>query len=111
MKIGDLLKNRIQAPNLEEKILRDTKDYQLKFRDAVNEFVKVINKELAQEGKPPLPFIAIRMKLIALKEIDDLRVFYKHCRYKGNGRINGVRYTFKRAFFERTKKIIHVEEK
>lgn len=103
--IGDFLQNRIQTPDLEKKIVRDTKDYQLKFRDAVNEFLKIINKELAQEGKPPLPFMAIRMKLIAVKEIDELRVFYKHCRHKGNGRIKEVRYTFKRAFFERTLKI------
>ena len=93
MEITDLLKNRqFTQEGMKQKSIAYNKDY----TKAVKAFTDRINADRKKEKKPPITFMAVRMKLLALKEIDDLRAFYKTCldyrrKKKGN--------TFSKAFF------------
>lgn len=80
-------------------------EYGKKWNEAVQFFQIRINKDRKKDKKLPIPFIAVRMKLVALREIDDLRWFYRECvryatTYQEN-RINGrpIRNTFSRCFY------------
>ena len=78
MHISELLKNRIQF------------------------FVDAINKDRIGTEYPQVSFIQVRQKLAAIREIEDLRWFYWHCKKysykKGN--------SFSKCFFGATK-VIH----
>lgn len=97
--IQEALKNKIEAyqnNTLEKQVILDGKEYQKKWADAIQHFQVIINKERVREKQSPLSFMAIRQKLVALREIDDLRWFYMQClkyskKEKGN--------TFSRCFF------------
>ncbi len=97
--IQEVLKNRLEAyrnNTLEKQFELDGKEYQKKWAAAVQFFQKEINKDRKKEGKPDLPFMAVRQKLIDLKEIDDLRWFYFQClRYRNKKKGN----TFSKCFF------------
>lgn len=97
--IGEALQKRIEAHqngNLPEQLKKDGKEYNKKWADAIEYFREQINKERIKDNLIPLSFIAIRQKLVALKEIDDLRWFYFQClRYKTKKKGN----TFSKCFF------------
>lgn len=97
--IQEILEKRIKAyenNTLTEQLVLDGKEYQKQWAKAVQFFQKEINKNRKKEGLPDLPFMAIREKLVALKEIDDLRWFYYQClRYSKKKKGN----TFSKCFF------------
>lgn len=102
MNIGDILKDRIEAFNKHpEKALKEkSANYQKQWNYGVKCFQIEINKERAKDKQAPLPFIAIRQKLVALKEIDDLRWFYYHCiKYSKTKDKLGKWNTFNKCFF------------
>lgn len=97
--IQEHLKNRIKAHqnnNLESHFKSEGKEYSKKWAGAVQYFQKRINKDRKKANQAELSFIAVRQKLIGVKEIDDLRWFYQQCleyRYKKKGN------TFSKCFF------------
>lgn len=106
--IGNILKDRLEAfqKSPELSLKQKSKDYQKKWNDAVEFFRIKLNKDRAKAKQHPLPFIAVRQKLVALKEIDDLRWFYLQCvkysnTYQKERDAKGypVRNTFHRCFF------------
>ena len=105
--IGNILKERLESfsKNPELSLKQKSKDYQKKWNEAVEFFRIKINQDRRRAKQPELPYIAIRQKLVALKEIDDLRWFYLQCvKYSNTYQkllVNGkpVRNTFSRCFF------------
>lgn len=105
--IGNILKDRLESfqNNPELSLKQKSKEYQKKWNDAVEFFRIKINQDRKRDKQPPLPFIAIRQKLVALKEIDDCRWFYLQClKYSNTYQktlVNGkpVRNTFSRCFW------------
>jgi hypothetical protein len=105
--IQDILKQRLEEykKNPQESLKLKGKEYNQKWNDAVGYFRIQINKDRARAKLPEVSFIQVRMKLIALKEIDDLRWFYRECiRYSNTYEkkiINNkpVRNTFSKCFF------------
>lgn len=100
--IGDILQLKQEAykanPLLASK-LEKTK-YNKDWNNGVACFQKAINTERKKDKLPPLEFIAIRQKLLALKEIDDLRWFFYHCRkYAKTKDKQGRQNTFCKCFF------------
>lgn len=93
MEIKELLKNHhFSKEGMKQKSIAYNKDY----AKAVKCFQDRINKDRAKAGQKPLPYMAIKSKLAAVLEIDDLRSFYKTCcdyKYKKKGN------TFSKAFF------------
>lgn len=84
------------AEKPEETLKVKGKDYNKDWARAVKYFVDRINVDRRKEKKPPVTFMQVRMKLIAVKEIDDLRIFYKKCcdyKYKKRGN------TFSKCFW------------
>lgn len=83
--LTDILSSRIQSfnQNPEKALKSKTTEYQKKWNEGVRCFQEEINKDRKKVNLPPLPFVAIRSKLVALKEIDDLRWFFYHCRKYG----------------------------
>lgn len=76
--ISEILKDRLDASRnnlLEKKFFFEAKEYKKKRADAIKFFQIKINKE----RKIPLSFIVIKQKLDGIREIDDLRWFYKEC--------------------------------
>ncbi len=100
--LEDILKDRLESfkKNPVDSILLQSKQYQKDWSFAVSCFQKRINKDRKVCGQTPLSFIAIRMKLVALKEIDDLRWFYREClKYSKTKDKQGNRNTFSKCFF------------
>ncbi len=105
--ISDILKERIEQFNKNPEFALKTKaaDYQKSWNAGVEFFRIQINKDRKKEKKSPISFIAVRQKLVALKEIDDLRWFYRECiKYSNTYQkklVNGkpVRNTFSRCFW------------
>jgi hypothetical protein len=94
--ISNYLKNRIQSTNLEAQLKYESKEYSKKWAEAVQHFQRRINQDRKKENQPLLSFIVIRQKLAGIKEIDDLRWFYKQCvdyKYKKKGN------TFSKCFW------------
>lgn len=97
--IQQLLKNRIEASKnntLEQRFILEGREYQKKWAEAVQFFQNRINKDRLKTGGKPVVFMAVRNKLEAIHEIDDLRWFYTQCslyirKKKGN--------TFSKCFF------------
>ncbi len=80
------------------------KDYNKKYNEAVEFFRQRVNKDQRQAKLPEYGFMPIRMRLIALKEIDDMRVFYKECiEYSYTKDKLGKRNTFSKKFWGATK--------
>jgi hypothetical protein len=109
--IQDILLERFKEfqKNPEASLQSKSKEYNKKWSEAVNYFVLRINQDRKKEKKPLVTFIQIRMRLVALREIDDLRWFYRECiRYSNTYEkklVNGkpVRNTFSKCFYGATK--------
>ncbi len=105
--IQDILKERIEQfqKNPELALKTKSKEYQKKWSEGVEYFRLMLNKERKKAKLPPLAFIVVRQKLVALREIDDLRWFYRECIKYSNtyqkNLVNGkpVRNTFSRCFW------------
>ncbi len=99
MHIGEILQHRIAASNsdnLKRQFELEKAEYQRNWARAVQFFQKKVNEDRKKEKMKPLPFMAIRTKLEAVKEIDDLRWFYTQCleyQYKKKGN------TFSKCFW------------
>ena len=109
--IQDILLERFKeyGNNPEATLKSKSKEYSKKWNEAVNFFVLRINVDRKKAKKPFVTFIQIRMRLVALREIDDLRWFYRECiRYSNTYEkklVDGkpVRNTFSKCFFGATK--------
>lgn len=103
MDIADILKERIEAFKANPELAMKAKgtQYQKDWAFAVNCFKERINKDQRKAKKSEYDFITIRQKLVALKEIDDLRWFYREClKYAGTyPKGSKVRNTFSKCFF------------
>lgn len=105
--LQDILKQRLAdySKDTGKSFVSKGKEYQKKWNDAVGYFRIQINKDRAKSKLPEVSFIQVRMKLVALKEIDDLRWFYRECiRYSNTYEkklVNGkpVRNTFSKCFY------------
>lgn len=100
--IQELLKIRLEKfkANPTEALKTIHKEYQQQRSNGINFFVIEINKDRKKENLPELPYIAIRQKLIALREIDDLRWFYKECKkYATTKDKAGNQNTFSKCFW------------
>jgi hypothetical protein len=102
--LQDILKDRLEAygknPDLVDLFRKKGKEYQKSWNKGVQFFQLEINKDRKKENLPELPFISIRQKLLALKEIDDLRWFYYHCKKYANTKDKlGKRNSFSKCFF------------
>ncbi len=105
--LADALKDRISAAHngtIEAQIKFEGREYQKKWAEAVQFFQKSINsdrKRDTQSSLPALSFIAVRQKLAHVRDIDDLRWFYKQClAYSRKKDPNKVQiYTFSKCFF------------
>jgi len=86
MNIGNILKDRIEAyqKNPQQAVKRLGTEYQKQYNFAVKCFQERINKDRKKAGYKEVPFMAVKIKLAALKEISDMRWFYRECtRYAG----------------------------
>ncbi len=100
--LQDILKQRIEEfkKNPVDSIILQSKKYQKDWNFAVKCFQERINKDRKKEKKPTIVFMAVRMKLLALKEIDDLRWFYREClKYSYTKDKNGIKNTFSKCFW------------
>lgn len=105
--IQDILKQRLQDyhNDTQKAFVSKGKEYQKNWNNAVGFFRIKINKDREKAKLPEVSFIQVRMKLVALKEIDDLRWFYREClRYSNTYEkklVNGkpVRNTFSKCFW------------
>lgn len=76
------------------------RDYQKQWNNGVNYFLIEINKDRKKSNLKELSFISIRQKLVAIKEIDDLRWFYYQCKkYAQTKDKLGNKNTFSKCFF------------
>ena len=96
--LSQILKQRIEEfeKNPQGFLNQKGKDYNKDWAKAVQCFQLRLNKDRKKEKKPPYTYIIIRQKLAHIKEIDDLRFFYRMCldyRYKKKGN------TFAKCFF------------
>ena len=102
--LQDALKDRIELYKQQpDKVVMEWvgKEYNKNWAKAVKHFQDRINLDMRKEKKSEFEFMPIRMKLIALKEIDDLRWFYGEClkySYTKNKQ-TGKRNTFSQCFF------------
>ncbi len=69
------------------------------YNDAVKCFQVRVNKDRKKAKQTDLPFMAIKMKLAGVREVDDLRMFYKQCLdYSYTKDKQGRRNSFSKAF-------------
>ena len=101
--LADILKQRIEQfeKNPQDYLKNKGKQHNKDWNFAVNCFKERINKDMKKAKRPEYDFIVIRQKLLALKEIDDLRWFYREClKYSGTyPKGSKIRNTFSKAFF------------
>ena len=105
--IQDILKQRLEEYKISPTNSLKLKgiEYNKKWNEAVEFFRIKINQDRKKAKLPEVNFIQVRMKLVALKEIDDLRWFYRECiKYSNTYQkklINGkpIRNTFSRCFY------------
>ncbi len=105
--IGEALQQRLLASqngSIDERMKLEGKEYQKAWNDAVQHFQKRINQDRKNDKEssyPPMNFIATRQLLVAIRDIDDLRWFYKQClaysRKKDPRKVEV--YTFSKCFF------------
>lgn len=105
--LSQLIKQRIDEfeKNPEQSLKVKSKEYQKNWAKGVKCFQDRINQDRKKEKKTEVSFMQVRMKLIALKEIDDLRSFYKTCLDYSYTRDKktGKRKTFSQCFWGATK--------
>lgn len=102
LNLQDILKDRIEAfkknPELAAKKIGS--DYNKSWNKGVQFFQLEINKDRKREKRPEVEFMAVRQKLVALKEIDDLRWFFFHCKkYSRTKDKLGNKNSFSKCFF------------
>ena len=100
--IGNILQERLKKyqDNPEAFLKRKSKDYNKEWNEAVNYFVIRINRDRKREGGELVSFISVRMKLVALKEIDGLRWLYLVCeKYSKTKDKEGRDNTFSKCFY------------
>lgn len=104
--IGDALQRRIEAYKerpIEETLKWEKADYEKRWAKGVQFFQKKINEDRRREGRkfPPMSFIAVRQKVVHIRDLEDLRWFYFKCiRYsKTKDAKTGKWNTFSRCFF------------
>lgn len=101
-KISNILKERIKAfnENPQKAFKLKSVEYNKQWNYAVKCFQVAINEDRKKEDKEPIDFMAVREKLRALREIDDLRWFFYHCKkYAKTKDKQGKQNTFSRCFF------------
>lgn len=82
LSLGELLKEKIElyGSQSDDVVLkRMSSEYQKEWAKAVQFFQIRINKDQKRDGKPEFSFMAVRQRIVALREIDDMRWFYKQC--------------------------------
>ena len=81
------------------------KEYNKAYANAVKCFQDRINKDRKKEKKELVPFMAVKMKLVGVRELDDLRAWYKTCLDYSYTRdkVTLKRKTFSQCFFGGTK--------
>ena len=109
--IQELLEKRIKSSEngtLPEQLILDRKEYNKNWAKAVQYFQIIINKERIKENLPPFDFIVIRNKLVAIRNIEDLRWFYTEClKYSyTRDKVTKKRNTFGKCFWGALK-VIH----
>lgn len=106
--IEEILRDKIEKFNRNplEALKTIGSDYKKRWAKGVSFFQIKINEDRKKENLSELPFMAIREKLVAIKEIDDLRWFYGVCKkYATTKDKNGKQNTFSRCFFGALKNI------
>lgn len=103
--IGNILKERIEAYSrnpreVEQWHKQQGVEYNKRWANGVQHFQIAINKDRKKDGLKPITFMAVRQKLVALKEIDDLKWFLVVCtKYAKTKDRFGKQNTFSRCFF------------
>lgn len=100
--LSDILQDRIKAfnENPEKALKLKSIEYNKKWNYAVKCFQVAINEDREKDGLEPIDFMAVRQKLIALREIDDMRYFFNQCKkYSKTKDKNGKQNSFSRCFF------------
>lgn len=92
------------ADKPEETLKVISKEKNKDYAKAVKCFQDRINLDRKKAKQPTVPFVAVMMKLRALKEVDDLRIWYKTClEYSYKKDKQGKRKTFSQCFWGGTK--------
>lgn len=100
--LASILSDRIKSFNADPKKALKLKsvEYNKQWNYAVKCFQVAINEDRKREGIEPIDFIAVRMKLLALREIDDMRYFFKKCKeYAKTKDQQGKQNTFSKCFW------------
>lgn len=101
----DILKERLQTAQkspdeLKAFYKKQSIENNKKRAFAIQCFQQKVNKDREKERLKPVTFMAVRMKLLALYEINDLRWFYTHClKYSYTKDLTGKRNTFSKCFY------------
>lgn len=103
--LGDIISERLldnlkYPEELKEYYKEQSKEETKKRNHAIDCFRNRVNKQRQLHGYKPLSFLAVKMKMYAFKELDELRWFWKYC--EDNGQKfdkDGKKYTFSRIFF------------
>jgi len=96
------LKEQMSDPKVG--MVEKRKSYNKDWAYGVKCFQTILNKERAKEGLKPISFIAVRQRVSALKEIDELRWFYKEClKYSYKRDKQGKKQSFGKIFWGATK--------
>ncbi len=107
MELTNLFQQRleqIQATGAKEYLSKKGKSYNKDWAYGVKCFQVALNKEQDKAKLPPYEFMAVRQRLIALKEIDELRWFYKECiKYSRKKDKQGKKQSFGKIFWGATR--------
>ncbi len=80
--IQQILQNRLNASKdnkLESHFENEKSEYRKKWLNGVQYFMLEINKERVKDKRRLVSFMSIYKKVEHIKELDDLRWFYKQC--------------------------------
>lgn len=100
--IENILKERLKKfkEDPQKSLKLKSSEYNKKWNYGVKCFQVAINDERKKTNLDPIDFMAVRQKLIALREIDDLRWFFYHCKkYATTKDKQGKQNTFSKCFF------------
>jgi len=97
------LKEQMSDPKVG--MVEKRKEYNKAYANAVKCFQDRINKDRKKEKKEPVEFMAVKMKLAGVRELDDLRAWYKTCLDYSYTRdkVTLKRKTFSQCFWGGTK--------
>lgn len=96
------IKQQLETPKTG--MVEKRKDYNKSWAFGVKCFQTMLNKERSKEGLKPVSFIAVRQRLVALKEIDELRWFYNRClKYSWKKDAQGKKQSFGKIFWGATR--------